>query len=132
MSWYCVEISESCILGGRYHRLCRQFQHAFIAAGAPPEMAMLAERSTLEDTRRVYFSPGSAEFVEELIESYGGSRAERPEREDVILVYGVPGITERLFAEEPVREQEMEVEEPEHEGVAIYPLVSMRQAASNG
>lgn len=90
MTWYQVDITESCVLGGEYHRLCRQFQREFIGAGAPPDMALFAETIPLSDTRKVYFSPGSLPYVQSLIEAFGGQTCSCPNGTDVTLVYGVP------------------------------------------
>jgi len=89
MSWYLVEINEPALLGGSYHRLCRQFQQAFIAASAPGEMAMFVQ-TTDGDVRRVYLSPGCALYVADLIDTYGGEACTAPDISSVILVYGTP------------------------------------------
>lgn len=98
MSWYCVEITEACVLGGDYHRLCRQFQRAFIQAGAPADMALFAQTAPEGDTRKVYFSPASIGFVRPEIESYGGFPCECPEERMVTLVFGVLDAKARLLA----------------------------------
>jgi hypothetical protein len=89
MSWYVVEINEPALLGGSYHRLCRQFQQAFIAASAPGEMAMFVQ-STQGDVRRVFLSPGSLQYIANLVEDYEGRSCSPPDIGSVILVYGTP------------------------------------------
>jgi hypothetical protein len=135
MSWYSIEISEACILGGAYHRLCRAFQHAFIAAGAPPEMALLAQRVGLGESRRVYISPASVPYLGTLIEEYDGRPCARPQLDEVTLVYGVPGVKARLLgdAADPAAEARPEpapAVEGRREGVSIYPLLPSRPAAA--
>jgi hypothetical protein len=135
MSWYAIEISEACILGGAYHRLCRAFQHAFIAAGAPPEMALLARRVGLGEARRVYISPASVPYLGTLLDEYRGDPCDCPEFDEVTLVYGVPGAKARLLVEaretasEP-RPEAVPPKEVRREGVSIYPLMPARQAAA--
>ena len=135
MSWYAIEITESCILGGAYHRFCRAFQHAFIKAGAPPEMALLARRLGLDETRRVYVSPASVPFLGSLIEEYAGAPCACPRHDEVTLVYGVPGVKARLLGEvvEPVSDARPEPaasKDGRRDGVPIYPLLPARQAAA--
>lgn len=128
MSWHVIEISESCILGGAYHRFCRAFQHAFIAAGAPSDMALLARRTGLDETRQVYVSPASLPYLGSLLEEYEGRPCECPYSDDVTLVYGVPGVKARLLnTHEPARDLLPVVRQ---EAAAIFPLVSTRQAAA--
>ena len=98
-TWYCVEITEACVLGGTYHRLCRQFQQAFIACEAPADMALFAQTFPVDDTRYVYFSPGCVGQIRSLIESYEGRPCKPPSREEVTLVFGVPDAKERLLPE---------------------------------
>lgn len=90
MDWYYVDITEDRVEDGEYHRLCRQFQQAFIAAGAPPEMALFAQMALRDNIRKVYFSPGSVHYVKQLIDTYGGNPCDGPERSKVTLVFGVP------------------------------------------
>lgn len=97
MKWYVVEITEACVLDGEYHRLCRQFQRAFIAAGAPPDMALFAQTLLFNDIRKVYFSPGSIRYVQALIEEYGGTACETPQPAGITLVFGVPDAGSRLL-----------------------------------
>ncbi len=89
MHWFRVDISESCILGGDYHRLCRAFQQAFIKNGAPNEMALFVESLPLENQRRVFLSPGSMQYLQSLLEGYEGTPCNGPDG-NVTLVYGVP------------------------------------------
>lgn len=131
MSWYAIEITESCILGGAYHRLCRAFQQAFIKAGAPPEMALLAQRVGLDESRRVYISPASVPYLGTLLEDYDGRPCDCPKIDEVTLVYGVPGVKARLMgvSAEPAAEARPEPKDSRRDGVAIYPLVPARHAA---
>lgn len=94
--WYQVEFTEPRILGGAYHRLCRTFQQRFIVAGAPPDMALFATLGSFSDTRRVYLTPGSLPYVQELIDLFGGSPCDGPCDEEVAMVYGVPGAEQLL------------------------------------
>lgn len=98
MSWYCVDITEDSVLVGDYHRLCRKFQQAFIAAGAPPDMALFAQMALHNNVRKVYFSPGSVRFVKPLIEAYNGKACDGPEKTTVTLVFGVPDAGRSLIA----------------------------------
>lgn len=130
MTWYSIEITESCILGGAYHRLCRAFQHAFIAAGAPPEMALLAQRIGLDDTRRVFISPASVSYLGNLIDEYDGEPCACPASEDVTLVYGVPGAKASLLTRSTDVPATATEHDAQREGVTIYPLLPSRQAAA--
>ena len=97
MDWYSVAITEACARNGEYHRLCRRFQQAFIAAGAPSEMAMFAQTAVRDSVRKVYFSPGSLPYVQGLVEQYRGACCESPMASEVTLVFGVPGAEDRLL-----------------------------------
>lgn len=96
-SWFKVTITESCILGGLFHRLCREYQRAFIAAGAPADMALFAQTYVLGDSREIYFSPGSMPYVAELVNIHGGRPCAEPDLSQVTMVYGVPGADVSLF-----------------------------------
>lgn len=96
-SWSKVTITESCVLGGTFHSLCRDFQRAFIAAGAPDSMALYAQTYVLEDSRDIYFSPGSYPYVEELIRLHNGTPCSAPRPTEVTMVYGVPDADGRIF-----------------------------------
>lgn len=96
-SWFKVSITESCVLGGHFHRLCRQFQRAFIAAGAPRDMALFADTYVLNDTRDVYFSPGCMRHVTDLLNVHNALPCRRPEGGQVTMVYGVPGADRDLL-----------------------------------
>lgn len=97
MGWHAIEITESRILGGDFHRLCRDFQRRFISAGAPEEMALFVKRGAFDDARTVYVSPAGSALLHDLIESYGGRTCDEPACDDVTLVYGVPGADELLL-----------------------------------
>jgi|GEM_PF-540803 len=99
MSWYCVDITEDSELGGDYHRLCRKFQQAFIAAGAPPDMALFAQITSQDSVRKVYFSPGSLRYVKPLIDAHQGKACVGPDRTTVTLVFGVPDAGWSLLSE---------------------------------
>jgi hypothetical protein len=99
MPWNYIEINEPAVLGGAYHRLCRQFQQAFIAASAPADMAMFVENAP-SDTRRIYFSPGCVRYVSDLILDFGGCECDPPDVSSVILVYGTPEAFDELVAHE--------------------------------
>lgn len=90
MMWFSVDITGECVQDGDYHRLCRQFQQAFIAAGAPPEMALFAQMTLHNDVRRIYFSPGSVQYVKSLIDAFGGKPCDGPGNDNVALMFGVP------------------------------------------
>lgn len=96
-SWFKVTITESLVLGGLFHRLCREFQRAFMSAGAPADMALFAQTYVLGDSRDIYFSPGSLPYVAELIRVYDGHPCREPELGQVTMVYGVPGADAHLL-----------------------------------
>lgn len=89
MTWYCVEIEESYLLGGRFHQLCRDFQRAFMAAGGPEEMALFAQTNPDEDMRRVFFSPGCVRYARDLMERHQGFFCARPEAQSITLLFGI-------------------------------------------
>jgi hypothetical protein len=91
MTWFKTTITESCILGGAFHRLCREFQRAFISAGAPADMALFAQTMVLGDSREIYFSPGSVPYVAELVRLFDARPCSSPNIQDLTMVYGVPG-----------------------------------------
>jgi hypothetical protein len=93
MTWFKATITESCILGGAFHRLCREFQRAFISAGAPADMALFAQTFVLGDSREIFFSPGSIPYVAELVRLFDGRPCAAPDVNDLTMVYGVPGST---------------------------------------
>lgn len=96
--WYSIDINEACVLGGEYHRLCRQFQQAFIAAGAPADMALFAETNVLNDSRRIFLSPGSLQHMSNVIEQFEGYPCDSPEVSNVTLVFGVPSAKSLLVS----------------------------------
>ena len=98
MAWHCVEISESYVLGGTFHQLCRDFQRAFMAAGGPAEMALFAQTEPEEDIRRVFFSPGSSAHVQDLIDKHQGFFCSRPDAQNVTLLFGIPDAFASLFS----------------------------------
>lgn len=82
---------------GVFHRLCRQFQQAFIANGAPDEMALFAQAEPTDGTRRLYFTPGCTAYVRPLIEGHGGKPCTMPDDDAITLVFGVPGAESVAF-----------------------------------
>lgn len=136
MTWYAIEITEACLLGGAYHRLCRAFQQAFIAAGAPADMALFAGRGAFDESRVVYLSPASVPILGELIAEYDGRPCDCPDAGLVTLVYGVPGVKARLL-ESPAEQvshtpavSPVATQDACCEGVPIYPLHTSRPAAA--
>lgn len=107
MTWYCVDLSANSIAEGLYHRLCREFQKSFIAAGAPAEMALFAQTVPNEGCRKVYFSPGSVHYVNSLIELLSGAPCDEPDQDLITLVFGVPDAGAKLFASTRVLDEQM-------------------------
>ncbi len=91
MAWYRVDMTVDRLRDGVFHRLCREFQQAFIANGAPHEMALFAQAQPSDGTRRVYFTPGCTAYVQRLIDGYGGMPCTAPEDGALTLMFGVPG-----------------------------------------
>ena len=85
------------VQNGAFHRLCREFQQAFIANGAPNEMALFAQTEPSDGARRVYFTPGCSSYVQPLIEGYGGTPCTVPDDTSLTLVFGVPGAESVVF-----------------------------------
>lgn len=98
MKWHSIYLSQVDIAAGNYHRICREFQKAFIAAGAPEEMALYVQTIPDNGSRTLYFSPGSAPYVRDLVQSYEGELTECPERDDVTLLFGVSNACEKLLS----------------------------------
>ena len=98
MTWHCVEIEESYVLGGTFHQLCRDFQRAFMKAGGPADMALFAQTEPEEDVRRIFFSPGSSAYVQDLIDKHQGFFCSRPEAQNVTLLFGIPDAFSFLFS----------------------------------
>ena len=93
--WIRVTLNDRRVLGGSFHRLCRGFQQAFIAAGAPRGMAMFA--IVEGDQRSVYFSPESLRHVQELVEHHEGEPCDVPDSRDLTMIFGVPGADADIF-----------------------------------
>lgn len=90
-------MTEEKLRDGVFHRLCREFQQAFIANGAPNEMALFAQAEPLDGTRRVFFTPGCKTYVARLIEGYGGQPCKVPGSDSLTLMFGVPGVESVSF-----------------------------------
>lgn len=125
MAWYSIDMPESSVSDGVYHRLCREFQKAFISAGAPPELALFACRNSRPHRRRLYLSPLAASYVAELLQVYAAKPCRVPDADSVTLVYGVPNARTLLSIPDNGRI-------PRREVSTIYPISHARQAASNG
>lgn len=147
MAWYSIDMPEESVTDGGYHRFCRQFQKAFIGAGAPPEMALFACRDRSVSGRRLYLTPSSSDYVPDLVQYYGAEPCAVPESSTVTLVYGVPGSKTLLstsggtnFTTPPTggpgekRSVPSSLAPPQkkRELPAIYPIAPVRHAASNG
>lgn len=147
MAWYSIDMPEQSVTDGGYHKLCREFQKAFIGAGAPPEMALFACRQVRAHGRRLYLSPSSPVYVPDLIQCYGAEPCSVPEPESVTLVYGVPGAKKLLSAidetdvsvdsedatsDERSATSDLPPAQKRRDVPAIYSLNMSRQAASGG
>ncbi len=93
--WIRVTLNDRRVLGGSFHRLCRGFQQAFIAAGAPRGMAMFAIVDG--DQRSVYFSPESLHHVQDLVDDHDGEPCDAPDTRDLTMIFGVPGADADIF-----------------------------------
>ena len=129
MAWYVIDMPETSLTDGVYHRFCRKFQRAFIDAGAPPELALFAERNTITEQRRLYLSPLSESYVGDIMREYDAATCRAPSPESVTLVYGVPGAQTLLNQPEPIQ-QEMPARRKEMP--TIYPFTRGRAVASGG
>ena len=96
--WYRVVLDEPYLLAGTYHRLCRQFQRAYIAAGAPSDMALFASKDARADTRPVFFSPSSRDHASALLDHYHAEPCVAPSPEGVTLLYGAADAVPLLLA----------------------------------
>lgn len=143
MAWYSIDMPEDSVTDGGYHRFCRQFQKAFISAGAPAELALFACRNGTPSGRRLYLTPSSPGYVPDLVQAYGAEPCDVPEPGTVTLVYGVPGAKTLLSESDDVRvladEKDVGVVATTHSTArpnrnlpVIYPIAKSRQAASNG
>lgn len=126
MTWYSIDIPQTSLDDGAYHRLCRQFQKAFIGAGAPADFALFAQRRAVP-ARRLYLSPPSGVHVPDLIRHYKGRPCSAPEPSSVTLIYGVPGASSLLNGLSGSHETSKR--RPE---TPIYPLSRSQEAASAG
>src|SRR5690625_300044 len=90
-----VTLNDKRVLGGSFHRLCRGFQQATIAAGAPRGMAMLAIVDG--DQRSVYFSPESLHHVQDPVDDHDGEPCDAPDTRDLTMIFGVPGADADIF-----------------------------------
>lgn len=125
MAWYSIDMPEVSVNDGVYHRLCREFQKAFIGASAPPELAMFACRDAHPEQRRLYLSPSASSYVPDLIHEYGAEACGVPDAASVTLVYGVPGAKSLLSVSDTSLSAQGDTS-------AVYPLVPARHTASSG
>lgn len=148
MAWYSIDMPEESVTDGGYHRFCRQFQKAFIGAGAPPELALFALRNASREGRRLYLSPNSHVYISDLIQCYGAQPCDVPDAGSVTLVYGVPGAKTLLSTtkdeslmvskhrsttgDSHMPTPNLEPAPKKRESPTIYPLTRTRQAASSG
>lgn len=147
MAWYSIDMPEESVTDGGYHRFCRQFQKAFIGAGAPPEMALFARRDRSNSGRRLYLTPSSSEYVPDLVRYYGAEPCGVPESSTVTLVYGVPSSKTLLSTsddsnvtiddgsaatERSAIPPNLLPAQKKRELPTIYPFAPARSAASNG
>lgn len=145
MAWYSIDMPEESVTDGGYHRFCRQFQKAFIGAGAPPEMALFACRDRSISGRRLYLTPSSQDFVPDLVQYYGAEPCGVPESSTVTLVYGVPSSktllssaddtslkTESVSVDRRATTATLPSVQKKRELTTIYPLSQARHVASNG
>lgn len=95
MAWTRIDITEASLLGGTYHRLCRRFQQAFIAAGAPADMALFAQTFPVGETRTLFLTPASRAHLGDLHAQ--GEPCAAPSAQDVTLVFGVPDAEQHLL-----------------------------------
>ena len=131
MKWFLIDMPQTSLTDGDYHRLCRQFQKAFIDAGAPAELALFAQRTSesrpTASSRRLFLSPQSSHYVPDLIRDYKGRLCVGPEASSVTLIYGVPGARSLLNNVRSGRDNPgLRSETP------IYPLTHTQEAASAG
>lgn len=126
MDWFSIDMPPGSLENGVYHRLCRAFQHAFISAGAPTDLALFAVRHR-EACRRLYLTPSSVRYVPELIRHHDGHRCAVPEASAVTLVYGVPGATALLS-----RRDTRPIQEERSTKTSIYQLTGGHRAVSTG
>lgn len=124
MTWYSIEMTAASVTDGVYHRLCREFQKAFIGAGAPPELALFACRKSRQERRRLYLSPDAADYVPELMRVYDAQPCGVPDAATVTLVYGVPGARTLLSNTDTVGAPK------QRDVMTIYSISQARQAAS--
>lgn len=126
MAWYSIDLPEVSVNDGVYHRLCREFQKAFISASAPPELALFACRDAPIELRRLYMSPSAGSYVPDLIQEYDAQPCGTPDAASVTLVYGVPGAKSLLsVSETPAISRQGDTS-------AVYPVLRARHAATNG
>ncbi len=143
MAWYSIDMPEESVTDGGYHRFCRQFQKAFIGAGAPPDLALFACRNGTSSGRRLYLTPCSPGYLPDLVQCYGAEPCAVPEPGAVTLVYGVPGAKALLSVQDdssvPAGQREghpassnISTARKMRDRPTIYPFSQTRQVASNG
>ena len=129
MAWYVIDIPEESMWDGDYHRFCREFQRAFIDSGAPPDLALFAQRDPSSHGRRLYLSPHSHGIIPDLMQTYEARPCISPDASTVTLVYGVPGAQALLSqpdhaaADAPAKRKETST---------IYPISRGRSVATGG
>ena len=92
MTWYKIDMNGDSLRDGDFHKLCREFQRAFIAHGAPEDMALLAHAEPSNGHRRLFLTPGCASYVPRLLEGYRAADSTPPNGDGLTLVFGVPRI----------------------------------------
>jgi hypothetical protein len=87
MGYWCqVTLSAGAVAGGAGAALQNEFSVYFSAAGSPKSASMFQDKRVM---RNIYcFSPLAADIAKPLINAYGGTTCEPPERSNVYLLMG--------------------------------------------
>ena len=97
-NWFCVEMEPAA--RASFLRLCRQFQRAFMRAGAPDNMALFARTTESGEAYELYFSPECESYVDHLIEDHDGVPCRPPQSEAMTLLFGIPDAKSQLMSNE--------------------------------
>ena len=87
MNWYKVTMSLHDIAEGKLIELHGKFANA-LNENAPQNMALFSSLPDTEGQRQLYFPPECVLQLQALIDSYGGSACDKPEKEQLDLLAG--------------------------------------------
>ncbi|UCC11804.1 MAG: hypothetical protein JSW02_10735 [candidate division WOR-3 bacterium] len=87
MKWYRIHLDIKQIAQGHLQNIHHQFTILWEKNNFPENAAMFSDTLT-EDGENVYFSPGSLDFIQDIISQYPGEEIKAPPRSEIGLLAG--------------------------------------------